>query len=186
MERVSASRIFTTLYVPIRTRRAPTNMQDYSILNDKTPLPPPAATPEADAALFDEEVWCRPPVYMDYGSQVKFGKDVFINACAFFVDTCLISIGSRTLIGPNVSFYSGAHPLDPEVRNGKQGPETGKEIHVGEDCWLGGNVTVLPGVTIGKGAVVGAGSVVTKVRKSLSFLPSRIVNKSQKVNCVQD
>jgi acetyltransferase-like isoleucine patch superfamily enzyme len=32
-----------------------------------------------------------------------------------------------------------------------------------EDCWLGGNVCVLPGVTIGRGAVVGAGSVVTKV-----------------------
>jgi acetyltransferase-like isoleucine patch superfamily enzyme len=38
----------------------------------------------------------------------------------------------------------------------------GKEIHVGEDCWIGGNVCILPGVVIGKGSVVGAGSVVTK------------------------
>ena len=39
----------------------------------------------------------------------------------------------------------------------------GKEIHIGEDCWIGGNVTILPGVTIGRGSTVGAGSVVTKV-----------------------
>lgn len=43
-----------------------------------------------------------------------------------------------------------------------RGPESGKPITIGEDCWLGGNVTVLPGVTIGRGVTVGAGSVVTK------------------------
>lgn len=39
----------------------------------------------------------------------------------------------------------------------------GGEIHIGEDCWLGGNVIVLPGVTIGRGCTIGAGSVVTRV-----------------------
>lgn len=62
-----------------------------------------------------------------------------------------------------MSLYSGTHPLDPEVRNGTQGPELGGEINIGEDCWLGGNVIILPGVTIGQGCTVGAGSVVTKV-----------------------
>jgi acetyltransferase-like isoleucine patch superfamily enzyme len=42
------------------------------------------------------------------------------------------------------------------------GPEYGKPITIGEDCWIGGNVVVLPGVTIGRGVTVGAGSVVTK------------------------
>lgn len=31
-----------------------------------------------------------------------------------------------------------------------------------DGCWLGGNVTVLPGVTIGRGCVIAAGAVVTK------------------------
>lgn len=35
-------------------------------------------------------------------------------------------------------------------------------ITIGNNCWLGANVTVLGGVTIGDGAVIGAGSVVTK------------------------
>jgi hypothetical protein len=63
-----------------------------------------------------------------------------------------------------VSFFSGTHPLDPELRNGTNGPEYGRPITVGEDCWIGGNVTILPGVTIGDGCTVGAASVVTKVR----------------------
>ena len=33
---------------------------------------------------------------------------------------------------------------------------------IGNDVWIGGNVTVLPGVTIGDRAVIGAGSVVTE------------------------
>lgn len=45
---------------------------------------------------------------------------------------------------------------------GTTGPELGKPIVIEEDCWLGGNVIVLPGVTIGRGCSIGAGSVVTK------------------------
>lgn len=79
-----------------------------------------------------------------------------------FLDTCVITIGARTLIGPGCSFYSASHPLDPHLRNGIQGPELGKPITVGEDCWFGGSCIVLPGITIGKGVTIGAGSVVTK------------------------
>ena len=100
---------------------------------------------------------------MDYGTNVKLGKDVYCNFGCTFIDCRIISIGSRTLVGPNVSFYTSSHPLDPLLRNGTNGPEYGKEIHVGEDCWIGGNVILLPGVTLGYGVVVGAGSVVTKV-----------------------
>lgn len=92
----------------------------------------------------------------------RIGKNVYINSNSTWIDTCPITVGDRTLIGPNCSFYSGSHPTDPRVRNGTNGPENGAPITIGEDCWLGGNVTVLPGVTIGRGCTIGAGSVVTK------------------------
>ena len=92
----------------------------------------------------------------------RFGKGVYVNFNCTFLDTCLITIGSRTLIGPGCSFFAATHPLDPFLRNGTQGPELGAPITVGEDCWFGGNVTVCPGVTIGRGCTIGAGSVVTK------------------------
>ena len=38
----------------------------------------------------------------------------------------------------------------------------GAHIHVGDDVWIGGNATILPGVTIGSNVVVAAGAVVTR------------------------
>jgi acetyltransferase-like isoleucine patch superfamily enzyme len=123
---------------------------------------------EADEAQFDDDPIVEGPAFMDYGTQVKLGAGVFVNAYSTWIDTCTISVGARTLLGPHVSLYSGTHPLDPEIRNGTKGPESGKEIHIGEDCWIGGNVTILPGVTIGKGSTVGAGSVVPVIE--LTFI----------------
>lgn len=132
-------------------------------MEDKTPLPEPVADPVQDELQFQHEPWVEPPIRIDYGFNVKLGQGVFINFNCVIIDTCLVTIGSRTMFGPNVSLFSGTHPLDPALRNGTEGPELGKEIHIGEDCWIGGNVIILPGVTIGKGATIGAGSVVTKV-----------------------
>ncbi|KAF2277043.1 trimeric LpxA-like protein [Westerdykella ornata] len=109
------------------------------VIQDDTPLPPEAATPEEDESLFADEPHVLAPLAMDYGFNVRFGKNVFVNFNSVFLDTCLTTIGSRTLVGPNVSFFSATHPLDPVLRNGLKGPEMGKEIHVGEDCWIGGN-----------------------------------------------
>lgn len=103
-----------------------------------------------------------------------------VNFNSTFIDSCEISLGDRTMVGPNCSFFSGTHPLDPTVRNGTRGPETGKPIRIGEDCWFGGNCIVLPGVTIGKGSTVGAGSVVTKDVPEYHCVagnPARIIRK---------
>jgi acetyltransferase-like isoleucine patch superfamily enzyme len=135
----------------------------FSLVGDKTPLPSELSDPQQDEALFENEPWVEAPVQMEYGTNIQFGSNVYLNSnCALF-DVCPISIGDRTLIGPNTSFMTPAHPLDPEIRKGTKGPEYGKPIHVGNDCWIGGNVTIVPGVTIGRGSVIGAGSVVTKV-----------------------
>ena len=126
-------------------------------------MPPELPTQEDDEAQFAEDPWVEPPVHIDYGTNVRLASNVYINFNCTILDTCLVTIGSRVLIAPNVSLYGGTHPLDPELRNGTAGPEIGKEIHVEEDCWIGGNATILPGVRIGRGSTVGANSVVTKV-----------------------
>ncbi|KAK7952360.1 acetyltransferase [Apiospora aurea] len=132
------------------------------IQDDKSPLPPPAPTPQEDEDLLAKYVWCDGPIKMDYGRNVTFGDNTYVNSNSTWIDTCPITVGSRILIGPHCSFFSGEHPVDPFVRNGYNGPEMGAPITIEDDCWIGGNVTVLAGVTIGRGSTVGAGSVVTK------------------------
>lgn len=75
------------------------------------------------------------------------------------IDVCNVSIGDNVLLGPNVILSTAAHPIDPIER---RKTEYGAPISIGNDVWIGGNVTILPGVKIGHNCVVGAGSVVTK------------------------
>lgn len=132
------------------------------ITNDDRPLPAPKSNAVEDDAQFDGEPIVVPPLHADYGINVKLGQGVFLNKNTTFIDTCPITIGARTLVGPNCTFTSGTHPVDPAIRDGTNGPELGKPIVIEDDCWIGCNVIILPGVTIGRGTTVGAGSVVTR------------------------
>ncbi|NKI32722.1 sugar O-acetyltransferase [Croceivirga thetidis] len=102
----------------------------------------------------------QPPFYCDYGYNIILGKQVFFNFNCVVLDVCKITIGDRTMIGPDVQLYTATHPLTAKERS--SGKEFGKPIKIGMDVWIGGSAIVNPGVTIGDRAVIGAGSVVTK------------------------
>lgn len=62
--------------------------------------------------------------------------------------------------------------------------EYAKPVVIGDDCWIGGNVVILPGVTIGKGCTIAAGAIVTKSIPDWSVAmgqPARVVKKVQPV-----
>ena len=89
-----------------------------------------------------------------------------------------MTIGNHVLIGPNVSLFTACHPTDPVER--RVGTEWAKPITIGDDVWIGGNVTILPGVTIGHRCTIGAGSVVTKDIPDDSIAvgnPCRVIKK---------
>lgn len=101
-----------------------------------------------------------PPFLCDCGPYIQFGKNIFVNSHAYFMDGAQITIGDNVFIGPSVGLYTAIHPLNYKKRNA--GYEKAKPITIGDNVWLGANVIVLPGVTIGSGSVIGAGSVVNK------------------------
>lgn len=102
----------------------------------------------------------RPPLWCDYGYQLRIGAGTFVNFGLVALDVAEITIGDDVQIGPNVQLVTPTHPLDPERRRAKW--EAAEPITIGDNVWLGGGVIVLPGVTIGADTVVGAGSVVTR------------------------
>ena len=71
-----------------------------------------------------------------------------------------MTIGDDVFIAPNCCITTAEHAVDPEQR--KAGMEVAKPVTIGNNVWLGANVTVLAGVSIGDNAVIGAGSVVTR------------------------
>ena len=71
-----------------------------------------------------------------------------------------VTFGDNVFIAPNCVFSTSGHAIDSEQRG--QGLEIALPITVGDDVWIGANVSVLPGVTIGSNTIIGAGSVVNK------------------------
>ena len=62
------------------------------------------------------------------------------------------------MFGPAVTIATVGHPINPKMREYMYTDP----VTIGNDCWIGGNVTICPGVTIGDNTVIGTGSVVTK------------------------
>lgn len=107
-----------------------------------------------------EGIDIRKPFYCDYGINIKVGRNFYANYNCVFLDVGPINIGDDVFLGPGVSLITVSHPLDPEKR--RSGKEYSRPINIGNNVWLGADVTVNPGVTIGENAVIGSGSVVTK------------------------
>ncbi|MEU6523873.1 sugar O-acetyltransferase [Streptomyces sp. NPDC046924] len=107
-----------------------------------------------------EQAHVRPPLYVDYGSNITIGARTFVNYNLTALDVAAISIGEDCQIGPNVQLLTPTHPLEPQPRRDKL--EAAQPITIGDNVWIGGGAIVLPGVTIGDNSVIGAGSVVTK------------------------
>jgi maltose O-acetyltransferase len=94
------------------------------------------------------------------GLDVAIGAGTYINTSCYFDCTARIEIGANCNIAPGVMFFTGTHLHGDENR--RAGATISAPIVVGDGCWIGARVMILPGVTIAKGCVIGAGAVVTR------------------------
>ena len=115
----------------------------------------------------DDEIIINQPFHCDYGRQISVGRRFFANFNLTILDEATVTIGDDCFIGPNVSIYTACHSTDPVERNTRR--EWAKPVRIGNNVWIGGSVTILPGVSIGDNVSIGAGSVV------VSNIPSNSV-----------
>lgn len=129
------------------------------------------------SACVSEPPYIEPPFQCDYGVNTHIGSSFYANYGCVFLDCAEIRIGSNVFLGPGVHLYTAGHPLDAEER---RRTEFAKSIIIGDDVWIGGGSTVLPGVKIGDRAVIAAGAVVAKdvgEDELVGGVPARAIRK---------
>lgn len=100
------------------------------------------------------------PFYCDYGYNISVGDNFYTNHNCTILDGAKVVFGDNVFIAPNCVFSTAGHAIDAKQRG--EGLEIALPITVGNNVWIGANVSVLPGVTIGDNTIIGAGSVVNK------------------------
>ncbi len=74
-----------------------------------------------------------------------------------------IVVGNNVLFASNVIVTNENHGMDPESSVPYMNQElTARDVSIGDGCWIGEKVCILPGVSIGEKCISGAGLVVTK------------------------
>ena len=125
-----------------------------------------------------ERVWISKTFGCDCGKNIFIGDDFTGNFNLTILDIREVYIGNHVMIGPNTLITTVGHPLSPKARRGYMAKAA--PVRIGNDVWIGGNVTILPGVTIGNNVVVAAGAVVTKDVPDNSLVggvPARLIRE---------
>lgn len=118
---------------------------------------------------------CGSNVRIAYNCDFKGNHNIYIGDdtqigphCLFWTTRAKIQIGSKVLMGPNITIITGDHRIDIsekhiiDVSDDEKLPENDADVVIEDGAWIAANVTILKGVRIGEGAVIAAGSVVTK------------------------
>lgn len=92
-----------------------------------------------------------------------------------------IEIGENTLLGANTNVYDNDFHASTLEGRRNNAPAAHAPIHIGAECWLASNVTVLKGVTIGDRSTIGAMSLVNKDIPSdvlAGGVPAKVIKKN--------
>tara|TARA_B100001093_G_C26805161_1_gene1005138 strand:- start:1253 stop:1723 length:471 start_codon:yes stop_codon:yes gene_type:complete len=124
---------------------------------------------------FDDNITIHRPENLKIGSDNYFGKNTLLIAHGS------IELGNTIAIAADCKFITRNHIYkDKDTPIADQDYQY-KPIKIGDNCWFGYNVIVLPGVTLGKSCIIAAGSVVTKSFQDYSVIagvPAKFIKQN--------
>ncbi|OAK74429.1 acyltransferase [Lederbergia galactosidilytica] len=115
--------------------------------------------------------WCAKHIAKEVGKGINVEKGASIQPGVILKDganvgvNCLI--GPNTIIGRNVIMAPECQIYTRNKKFNKTekriiGYEKTKPVIIGDNCWIGARVLIMPGVKIGEGCIIAAGAVVSK------------------------
>lgn len=111
-------------------------------------------------SLCGKDVIVKDHCYVGNGSKLKVGDRSQLGQNARLNGT--ITIGNDVVMGPDVVMMATSHEFArTDIPINQQGGKPEEPIVIGNDCWIGTRVIILPGVTLGDHCIVAAGAVVT-------------------------
>lgn len=115
-----------------------------------------------------------PPLYVNYGNNIRIGKHVFINFDCVFLGLGGITIEDHVMIAPGVRLLSEGHPVEVKARD----TLVPGAVTIKRNAWIAPGATILPGVTVGENAVVAAGAFVNRdvhANTVVAGIPARVI-----------
>ena len=94
------------------------------------------------------------------GGHASIGSGCWIGTQCAFDTTAAIEIGDNVFIAQRADFITATHEFGPSSK--RAGKQLHQPVRIGDGCWVGARVTILPGVSVGAGCVLAAGAVVTR------------------------
>ena len=120
-------------------------------------------------------------VYIENG-RVLIGNRCFFNNFCSINSLQKVEIKDGCIFGENVRIYDHNHKFSKAaLRLKEQGFSVG-EVTIGENCWIGSNVTILKGAEIGNNCVIGAGCVIAQKIPPYSIVTSERSLKIEAIN----
>lgn len=119
------------------------------------------------------------PLQIDFGKQLKIGKNVFINHSLAVMSIGGITIDDQVQIGPQVTIVTDNHDFENRMILHCL------PVHIKQGAWIGARAMIMPGVTVGEKAVVAGGAVVTKDVPDYAVVagcPAKVIRTLKKEN----
>ena len=114
-----------------------------------------------------KDVYISMPCRMSVPQNVFLGDYVLIqHNSSFVMNKGKVYMGKWASIAHNTTFITDNHVPTVGINHRMLGKlhvnDRVKDIHIGEECWVGAGVIMMSGTTMGRGSVAAAGAVVNK------------------------
>ncbi|MFC4557934.1 acyltransferase [Virgibacillus kekensis] len=105
-------------------------------------------------------------------NKLKLGNNSGIGPYSHVTGTGKIILGNNVICAPKITFVTRWHDLSYNEKGEKMNIQKDGDIIIGDDVFIGTNVTILPKVIIGEKSIIASGTTVYKSVPSHSFVRS--------------